>query len=311
MDARADATAQRLISSYQRAGKAISDELAAIGSDPRHEVRRRRLRALDDEITRLTRDLDQAANNWVRGQLPSIYSGGMARSAAAVGAQVSWTTTHEEAARVLAGQTLGPLLQATRQMRRDSKALIRAAVDEESLNQVLLGRTAVQSSRELAGELARRGISAVTYKNGARHLVDDYADMVIRSQSAIAYNTGTINEARRHGIEYAVIGDGMDCGWTRHEDGDKANGKVVPLEEALENTISHPRCRRNISPLPGVTAANAKQVEDSGQFRTTPLQDESQRQADLERTMRLDRHRARLTARAKRLENRKRRVSGI
>lgn len=48
--------------------------------------------------------------------------------------------------------------------------------------------------------------------------------------------------------------DGLDCGWTTHQDTDKANRSVRTVEDAAEWPIPHPRCRRGFGPRPDLTS---------------------------------------------------------
>ncbi|WP_371790417.1 hypothetical protein OG285_06050 [Streptomyces sp. NBC_01471] len=57
---------------------------------------------------------------------------------------------------------------------------------------------------------------------------------------AVAYNAGTLNRTRQAGVGVVEVFDGFDCGWTSHQDADKAN--------------RHPWCRRGFGPRPNVDA---------------------------------------------------------
>ncbi|MFF3565364.1 hypothetical protein ACFYXS_35500 [Streptomyces sp. NPDC002574] len=66
----------------------------------------------------------------------------------------------------------------------------------------------------------------------------------------MAYNAGTLNRAREAGVLHMEVFDGADCGWTSHQDPDKATGTLRTVEEAAAWPISHPRCGRALGPLP-------------------------------------------------------------
>ncbi|MFI8930585.1 hypothetical protein ACIG3E_23260 [Streptomyces sp. NPDC053474] len=72
------------------------------------------------------------------------------------------------------------------------------------------------------------------------------------TKSAVAYNAGTLNRARQAGVRQVEVFDGGDCGWTSHQDPDKATGTLRSVEEAAERPISHPRCHRSFGPRPDV-----------------------------------------------------------
>lgn len=77
-----------------------------------------------------------------------------------------------------------------------------------------------------------------------------WAEAATLAKSAVAYNAGTLNRTRQAGVSMVEVFDGVDCGWTTHQDTDKANPTVRTVEDAAEWPISHPRCRRGFGPRP-------------------------------------------------------------
>lgn len=70
------------------------------------------------------------------------------------------------------------------------------------------------------------------------------ADRIARTETAVAYNHGTVYASRQAGIRRVEVSDG---------DGDevcaRANGQIWTLEEALANPVAHPNCTRAFSPV--------------------------------------------------------------
>lgn len=295
-----------LLKAYQRADRQIRDELRRIGEAERHETRKRRLRALQAEIEDLRANLDADARAWVEETLPKIYRLGGVAAAAEVGTTFTFTQLHRTALTAMANDTMRSLLAGNDNIAVAARRLVRASVKEASLDKLLLGKTAVQASRELRGELASRAITAITYKNGAKHQIGDYADMVIRSVTARAYNIGTLTEAKQAGVRYAVCSDGFGCGLTSHESEEKPDGRIYPLGTAMRHLTSHPRCRRAWSPLPSVRSRKqADELEASGQFKRSAEQIEDERKADVVRATKQRERRARIAARERRQAERK------
>lgn len=113
--------------------------------------------------------------------------------------------------------------------------------------------TGKQAAKTLADKLAEQyGLTHVVYRNGARVPVRVWAEAATLTKSAVAYNAETLNRAREAGVRHVGVVDGADCGWTSHQDPDKATGTVRSVEEAAEWPISHPRCRRSFGPRPDV-----------------------------------------------------------
>ena len=250
-----------LLDLYRNAQTNI-DELIRTSSDLtiRGRAYRARLAELSRAITNTLADLDAIARGWSTRSLTDIYAASGTRAAADIGRPFNWTQIHREAVQQLATETFDDLLAATRFVRRDIKAFIRIAAREHAAAVLLEGKTATQAGRELARRLERRGISAVTYKNGARHSLRDYADTVVRTRAASAQNGGTLNVAREHGVEWAQCFDGSGCGFTSHDDPDKANGSVRSIAEFEAHPVAHPRCARSWGLLPVKTRAEADRL---------------------------------------------------
>ena len=51
------------------------------------------------------------------------------------------------------------------------------------------------------------------------------------------------------GVQWVDIWDGSGCGWTTHDDPDKANGSRRTLEAYQAQPLSHPNCRRVALPV--------------------------------------------------------------
>lgn len=80
-----------------------------------------------------------------------------------------------------------------------------------------------------------------------RKLVDESwpsrAATIARTETATAYNKGAILAYERSGlVEEVECLDGGDCGWTSHQDPDRANGTRRTLKEASQYPICHPNC---------------------------------------------------------------------
>lgn len=299
--ARIDALLRTLQQAYDRASDRIQAELQAVADEERQARRRRRLRELQVEVNQLRADLDSDVRSWVSDEFRIIYELGATTAAADMGVGFSWTQTHRAAVRVMAEATMRDMLAATKHVSADVKKLVRASSREATLMKLLTGQTAVQAGRGLAAELSKNAVSAITYRNGARHTLADYSEMNLRTVSAIAYNKGTIIEAKQQRAKYAIAYDGPACGLTSHEDGRKANNLILPLGQAMQYLIAHPRCRRAWSPLPDIRSKQqAEAAMEEGLYATTAQQDAAQRAADAVRTA-AQRNTARKTARQRRI----------
>lgn len=89
-----------------------------------------------------------------------------------------------------------------------------------------------------------RGLRAVvteTYRNRAQ--------TIARTEMALASQAAAHDRYRVAGVTHVDVLDGPGCGWTRHDDPDKAHGTRRPIGEALAHPIAHPNCRRVSVPV--------------------------------------------------------------
>ncbi|MGW1709183.1 hypothetical protein ACWCP8_27670 [Streptomyces sp. NPDC002206] len=92
------------------------------------------------------------------------------------------------------------------------------------------------------------------YRNGARVPVSAWAESATLAKSGVTYNAGTLNRSRKAGVQWMHVFDGAACGWTSHQDPDKAARTLRTVEDAAAWPISHPRYGRAFGPRPDVTA---------------------------------------------------------
>jgi hypothetical protein len=310
-----EALADDLAALYRNVQDSLIAELERIAADPNQ----RRLRArLNEQVQAIDQALDQVdtqARVYLSRRFPEVYQFGAIEAARATGRPFTWSLLHRDAVAEIANRTYADLLSATQYVRRDVKRFIRMAVRERTAAAVIGGQTATQAGRELARTLAENKIAAVRYRDGSRHTLRDYSDMSIRTSTALAYNAGTINASREAGMEWLYVTDGLDCGWTQHQDTDLAAGTVRSAEECASYPISHPRCARGFSPAPTVT--NAQEAEAARQYAPEEQErlaaDERERARTHTVTGRLTQRekdrRQRLRARQQRLARRQRRLA--
>lgn len=258
-----------------RAGQAdIDARLAAVHADILVELRTaadanrivrlnaqaNRLAELADVAAHQVDDLARQTRAVLGSELPAVYRAGASVTSAAVGGSFTFTQPHRAALEVLAADTYADVLTATRFVEDDAKRFVRDMGRRLTGFTLTGGDTARQQARalerELAREFGRRGIGAVQYADGSRHGFGEYADMLLRTKTGVAYNAGTTNQARQIGIVVVEILDGSLCGLTAHADNQLANGLLVPIEIAEAYPLAHPNCRRAFAPRPDLTLAD-------------------------------------------------------
>jgi predicted ABC-type ATPase len=307
-DEAADALAERLGMAYDdlEAMRLRLQDAALAGAD-REEVGRW-IVAFQTALARFLDDSAAHVQAFLTLHLGPRYQAGAVDAAG--DPDLNWTLAHQAALTSLAVDTYQDFLQRALEARRVSEAFVRAirkAAAEEIPKIAAGGRTAVQVGRQLEAQLTTRyGVDVVTYRNGAEVPVRVYAQMVARTKSAVAYNSGSLNEWAQEDVGYVEVFDGAACGWTDHDDEDKANGTVRSVLEASRHMLGHPNCRRAFGARPDITsdeeAANAEpsttaeQREDQAQSERDQLVGTTRRAAQRRRDRLAEKRAARLAA---------------
>lgn len=236
---------------YEKAWQRVVDEQAALEGDPRKAARRNRLREMEARITAVLDDLDSQADELVQGAMRQAYSLGATSSTTSV-SELVWSTIHQEAVEELALSLFTDLLEATKGVRSSTKSLVRSIGRDAALHSTIAGGTATQAAAEMRKRLAAEGIFSVRYRDGSRHGLKEYSQVAIRTKTAVAYNTGTLNAHPE--VRYWEIFDGPQCGLTYHDDPNAAMGMIVERSVAESFPISHPNCRRAFGPRPDIVS---------------------------------------------------------
>jgi hypothetical protein len=200
--------------------------------------------------------VDQEARQFVQRQLPHLYEEGGRAAAESLGLPFTWTTFHRDALQSLAADSYADFLRRSEEAERMASQFYRAARQAARREVPLLtagNMTAKQAAKNLADRLAaKHKLTYVIYRNGARVPVRAWAEAATLAKSAVAYNAGSLNRTRQAGVTTVEVFDGADCGWTTHQDPDKANRTVRTVDDAADWPISHPRCRRAFGPRPDI-----------------------------------------------------------
>lgn len=246
----------------------------------REEARLRRLlEATREQMAVLQQAFDEPT---ISGALGELYATGASTQEGLLQQAFQWNNPHLGAVDRIAGDTFDDLLTATRYVEQSAKQIIRQAAKINTTRKLTTGKTAIQAGAALARDLRSSGIGVVTYRNGARHGVGEYSRMVLRTKTAVAYNSGTLNFIHSAGVKVVEIFDGSDCGLSYHDDPTLANGLIVDTLTAATYVIAHPNCRRSFGARPDLTE------HDAGQFRPSTTADQRADQQAFEKFMKAD-----------------------
>lgn len=207
-----------------------------------------RLRALIRANEAVIDALLEASRTWLAATIPELHAAGASAAAELIGSGFAWTQPHLAAVEQLAARVWDDVAKNLLDVRADTRKALQDMVADATRASLLESKTATQAARTLAQHAAADGLWSVEYANGARHTIADYADSVIRTTTATAYNEGSVEQCRTDGIEFVEYVDGPGCRvGPGHDKGPLANGVIVALDDVVY--LSHPRCRRAVLPV--------------------------------------------------------------
>lgn len=248
-----DAT-RELVGAYRLAEAELSAELARVTAsivdpDSTRRFRQAQIRALRTRVAVTRARLEGHASMFTEDTLSRIYTAGMqrARDALQLGGQPSFTTLHTRALEVLASDTFDDLAAATAYVDESARAAIRRATRARTMAGALEGTSVARDRAQLVDALRRDGVTGFVDASGRGWRLSTYAEMVVRTKSAQAYNTGTVLQAEETGTSVFVISDGTR---SRHPECLAFDGTTCTGAWALSNPIQHPNCVRSFGPAP-------------------------------------------------------------
>lgn len=250
-------SADALIAAYRAARDDLNAAIAAASGRDSTKLRR-----ILGDLDAIFADLDEQTRAWITDTIPKVYTAG----AVATGIAASFNQTSPAAVQALANQNYNELLTTVQHTEGVTRRELRTLARAGALDVVAGGTPAGGVGRDLSNTVqdAASKVLTVTYSNGAVHSLADWADTALRTQTALAYNAGTIDRCRAGGVEWVELADGMGCGLTYHDDPELANGLIVPLSTAESYPIAHPRCSRSILPRADITSeGDATDVNDA------------------------------------------------
>lgn len=222
-----------------------------VGDDPNIDPRRvaALIRAVSEEVA----DLEHVAAATIYAELTSIYRAGHDQFAARLGTDLQFSQIRVDAARALAKRQVETVASQLRDTEAATKTALRRLARSNVENIVINGTPAKRAAQLFTDDVqSQLGLFTVRYSNDAEHTVADWAEMAVRTESAMAYNSGTFDTAAELDIGWFECLDSPDCGLDGHDDPEKPDGNVYSADDADSYSISHPSCVRDWAPRPDV-----------------------------------------------------------
>lgn len=183
------------------------------------------------------------AERWASSDLPLIYREGawqLLENADRPTSRFGWTDRHRAAVTAASAQYYADLTGRITEALRRARAFLRAAQ----------GAARSSAARFDVTQLRRdHPLDTVIYANNSRHPVESWARASITWQAVTTANTAAARTALDElGTEWVEVRDGPACGWTTHDDPDRANRTLRTVQDALAHPTSHPHCVREFLP---------------------------------------------------------------
>jgi hypothetical protein len=195
-------------------------------------------------LAAFTRAAMAFAERWAASDLPLIYREGawtMLDNAGRPNDLFTWTARHQAAITQTSAQYYADLTSRIQEALRRARVFLRAAQDA--------ARTAGAARFDTARLLREHPLDTVVYANNAHHPVDAWARSAITWQAVTTANTAACRTALDElDVSYVEVRDGADCGWTSHDDPDRANRTLRTVQDALAHPTAHPHCIREFLP---------------------------------------------------------------
>ncbi|CQR59293.1 hypothetical protein [Streptomyces leeuwenhoekii] len=202
------------------------------------------LAAFNTSLGAFARTAGAFAERWASSDLPLIYREGawtMLDNAARPNRLFQWTDRHRGAVTSLSAQYYADLTARITEALRRARAFLRAVQDA--------ARDALSVRIDAAALRRDHPLDTVIYANNARHPVEAWARAAITWQAVTTANTAAARTALDElGTDWVEVRDGPDCGWTSHDDPDRANRTLRTVQDALAYPSAHPHCIREFLP---------------------------------------------------------------
>lgn len=252
-------TVEKLNRVYTRAYTEVVSELK---SGDKYNTAQRR--SIVQSINRALTDLQKETNGILEQDIPKQYNTGKQDAAKQlnnlnVKPQTSFTLIDKEAVASLVDETSRAFAESIRATGRNSEYLLnkvsKEVIREEMAVSKTRGEALKKATARIKGIIEDEGISALTDKGGKQWTLDRYAEMLYRTKSVEARNTGLINSMIQNDFDLVQVSDHTgECQMCAPWEGKilSISGRTAgypTLAEAESAGLFHPNCRHAINTI--------------------------------------------------------------
>ncbi|MEU9703113.1 hypothetical protein [Streptomyces sp. NPDC047981] len=214
---------------------------------------RRTLQTFLTAVAAFDRAARAVAEKWAAQDLPLLYRDGALAAIERTFHRTqrtrrpfAWTDPHQAAVTALSAQFYADLIARIQEAVRRAQAFVRAAQDQ--------ARTLPGIQRQQL--LDDHGLETVVYRNQAKHPVTAWATAALGAQATTVTNTAALTYGR---VDLEALWfectDGRECGFTGHDDLDRATATIRSAEDAEMWPVAHFGCIRTWTPRPDLNNA--------------------------------------------------------
>lgn len=247
-------TDEGILELFKNAQRDLLDIIARSSSAPYSSYRREQLRAIETVITRLNAKVAK----WSGKEVPKIVRAGAKETLRKIEAfdepefDFKFSGVSEQAVKYLAEQAFMEFGHTMVALRRNaSRALLnKRLLQEKIVSSVIQGSSTARTQTELIDIMRRDGIEVLKAKNGfgRRFSLEQYTNLLVRTQSIAAYNAGARLQLLGAGRRFAKIpkirpdidGDDICNEWEEKVYIDLKKDPLPPY---------HPNCRHAEEPV--------------------------------------------------------------
>ena len=137
---------------------------------------------------------------------------------------------------------------------RQASAIVKAIHSLGARRVVLINDVTRAAIQQVIAEGFDKGLSRYQIAEGTddfvglKDVVDEFylgrAKTIARTETAWASNTAAADRYEERGVTKIEILDGDECGWTSHDDSDRAHGSIRSPDDVRDHPVAHPNCVR-------------------------------------------------------------------